>query len=106
MLSRRKQRGLRLVGNNEKPPSPFFRVGETVQYDGIYRAYHNAHRTSHEVTLLAGETFPPCTKCRHDVHFELVRSPGVTVNDLDFDFRIRLYELPHPEEEDESEKTA
>ncbi len=31
---------------------------------------------------------------------------GVTVNDLDFTFRIRLYELPHPEDETESEKSA
>ncbi len=94
---------------NERVPRPrYFSVGETVCYDGIYRAYHNGHRTSHEVTLLAGETFPPCTKCNYDVHFELLREVAEDVRDLDFSFRVRLYQLPHPPEEQEQnqEKTA
>lgn len=86
------------MSKTEKAPAPYFRVGETVCNDGIYRAYHNSHRLSHEVTLLAGETFPPCTKCRFDVHFELVREVMRPLNDPDFDFKIRLYEIPHPEE--------
>jgi hypothetical protein len=103
-MPRRQRRGLRLVGPKEAREP--YRVGETVPADGIYCAYHNGHRTSHEVTLLAGETFPPCTKCGSDVRFELLRPADVTTNDLDFSFRIRLYELPHPTEPQEEEKSA
>ena len=89
---------------SEQAPQPYFRVGETVTMDGIYRAYHNSHRLSHEVTLLAGEVFPPCVKCGFDVHFELLREVVHHINDPDFDFKIRLYQLPHPQTEDAEEK--
>ena len=97
------------MDKNERVPRPrYFSVGETVCYDGIYRAYHNSHRTSHEVTLIAGETFPPCVQCGFDVHFELLREVAEDVRDLDFSFRIHLYQIPHPpaEEADEERKTA
>ena len=94
------------MSKSSQVPSPYFRVGEPVPSDGIYRAYHNSHRLSHEVTLLAGESFPPCVKCATDVHFELLREVVRAVNDPDFDFHIKLYELPHPEGFEEEEKTA
>ena len=49
--------------------------------------------------LLAGETFPRCNECSFAVHFELVRAVPHAMNETD-DFRIRLYELPHPDEEE------
>lgn len=97
-----------MVIRNEKAPSSYYRVGDAVCADGIYIAYHNGHRLSHEVTLLAGETFPPCVQCGFDVHFELVREVVHHINDPDFDFKIKLYQLPHPpaEEEKHEEKSA
>ncbi len=94
------------MSKNDKAPSPYFRVHETVPHDGIYRAYHNDHRTSHEVTLIGGEAFPPCKKCGNDVHFEVLREVGARTHDPDFDFKIRIYELPHPTEEEDEQKTA
>src|SRR5438105_3042557 len=94
-------RGFRLVGKDAKPRAPLFHVNDAVPADGVYCAYHNGHRLSHEVTLLAGETFPPCVKCGYDVKFELLRQVADRANDADFDFKIRLYQLPHPEEPDE-----
>ena len=57
---------------NAALPSPYFRVGESILASGVYRVYHNRHRVSHEVSLFAGETFPRCSKCGEDVHFELI----------------------------------
>ena len=68
----------------------FFLAGESIRASGIYRASHNSHRGSHEVTLLRDEAFPPCEVCGDDVRFERVR----TLNDT-CDIRIRLYKLPH-----------
>ena len=68
----------------------FFLAGESIRASGIYRASHNSHRGSHEVTLLRDEAFPPCEACGDDVRFERVR----TLNDT-CDIRIRLYKLPH-----------
>jgi hypothetical protein len=95
-----------LLDTKVKLPSPYFRVGESVPSDGIYRAYHNSHRLSHEVTLLTGETFPPCVRCGTDVHFELLREVKRAVNDPDFDFKIKLYEIPHPAEDEDKKRIA
>jgi hypothetical protein len=92
-----RDKGLRLVGKNEKL-SPYFRASETVPEDGVYRVFHTDHRLTHEVTLLAGETFPRCNKCGFAAHFELVHPAPHAMNDTS-DFRIRLYEIEHPEEE-------
>jgi hypothetical protein len=91
----RDKRGLHLVQRaGEKIPSPFFRVGEEIPESGVYRVFHNSHRVSHEVVLLAGEKFPRCSKCDADVHFELLQSVPEIEQDSDF---IRIYEIPHPE---------
>ena len=85
-----------MVSKNEQH-SPYYRAAETVPTDGVYRVFHSDHRLSHEVTLLAGETFPRCNKCGFAAHFELVHAAPHAMNDTG-DFRIRLYEIEHPEE--------
>jgi hypothetical protein len=51
-----------------------FHPGMKVERSGIYEAFHALHRISHEVTLIAGHEFPPCSRCRDRVRFELVRA--------------------------------
>ena len=89
--------GIQIVHKEEKVPAPFFRAGERIPESGVYRVFHPEHRVSHEVTLLAGETFPRCVKCDFAVRFELVHA-APHVHDGS-SFRIRLFEIPHPEEE-------
>jgi len=81
-----------------------FNTGETVPESGIYRVLHGEHRLPHEVTLLAGQIFPRCSKCKDSVHFEVVRhaahiqaQPG---------FNVVVYELPAFEEDDAPEAVA
>jgi hypothetical protein len=90
------------VGKDSKP-SPYFRATETVPQDGVYRVFHADHRLSHEVTLLAGETFPRCGKCGFAAHFELVHAAPHVMTEPG-DFRIRLYEIDHPDDDDSAEK--
>ena len=90
-------RGLRLVPKRSKRK---FRVAETIPITGIYEVVHLAHRASHQATLLKGEKFPPCNKCGDEVSFELVREVFV-IND---DFKVRLYQIPHPKEEEQAEE--
>ncbi len=49
-------------------------TGLEVKESGIYRVYHREHRLAHEVTLVAGQRFPRCGRCRGAVKFELVKS--------------------------------
>jgi hypothetical protein len=95
-------KGIRLVAKTENVPSPYFRASDSVPEDGVYRVFHTDHRLAHEVTLLAGQTFPRCAKCGFSVHFELVHAAPHTMDDTDF--RINLYEIPHPEDEDSAQK--
>jgi hypothetical protein len=50
-----------------------FNSGKKVSNSGIYRVIHQRHRLPHEVTLIAGDIFPPCAKCGEHVRFTLVR---------------------------------
>ena len=86
----------------EKLPLPYFRPGEAIPVTGIYRVFHAQHRVSHEVTLLAGEVFPRCAKCNSDARFELITQ--ALHAKADADFRIRLFEVPHPQEESPAEE--
>ena len=73
---------------------------ETVPHSGIYRVRHSKHRVPHEVTLLHDERFPRCAKCDNAVVFELVRAmadQGAAIRSP----RIRLYELPVLDDEEE-----
>ncbi|HEV2964625.1 MAG TPA: hypothetical protein VG649_22545 [Candidatus Angelobacter sp.] len=81
-----------------------FSTDEVVPESGIYRVTHKGHRLPHEVTLLAGQIFPRCSKCKDRVQFEVVRhashiqaQPG---------FNVVVYELPVFEEDDTPEAVA
>ncbi len=94
MTSNTAKKGLHLVQPSPaNPTSPYFRASEPVLQSGLYRVFHAGHRLSHEVILLAGELFPRCAECKHDVHFELIKSVPTIANDPAF---IRIYEIPHP----------
>jgi hypothetical protein len=47
------------------------RSGEKAPCTGLYQALHVNHAAAHEVTILFGETFPPCLTCGDAVRFEL-----------------------------------
>jgi hypothetical protein len=51
-----------------------FHPGMKVHHSGTYRAFHALHRIPHEVKLIAGYRFPPCSRCREKVEFELVKA--------------------------------
>ena len=71
-----------------------YRTGLKIPSSGIYVVRHKQHRLPHEVTLLKGETFPPCAKCRNAVQFELLI--GVADPAL-FPFRVVLNQIPEVE---------
>jgi hypothetical protein len=75
---------------SQQERSPY-RAGKNVTYTGVYRVFHSEHRVSHEVTLRAGEDFPPCRRCQNQVHFELLAQAPEIGNDSDFG--IHLYQL-------------
>lgn len=76
-----------------------YRAGMPVPQDGVYRVQHDGHRVPHEVTLLSGGNFPPCSQCGGVVAFELVR--GVAKEDTGR-FHVTLYQLPVIDDEDDS----
>jgi hypothetical protein len=45
-----------------------------VPESGIYRVMHDPHRLMHDATLLQGQRFPLCRRCKDDVRFELRRA--------------------------------
>jgi hypothetical protein len=71
---------------------------DRIPTSGIYRVIHAQHRLAHEVTLVEGQVFPPCAKCRDEVRFELVR--GVPA--LERRGSVSLYALPVLEEEEDA----
>jgi hypothetical protein len=85
----------RSAGEAAKAASaPGCRVGETIVQSGIYRVLHAGHRVSHYVVLVSGQSFPRCARCGDQVRFELFEATSDIKNDPDF--RVRLYEIPHP----------
>ena len=103
MCGKRVRQGLQLV--QSKSSKSKFRVGEVIPASGIYDVLHSDHRVRHDVTLLKDEKFPPCNKCGANVYFELVRE-APKLNQEHYDFKVRLFEIPHPEEEEQAEETA
>ena len=89
-----------LVKKEQQVPTPFFRAGERIAESGVYRVFHSEHRVSHEVTLVSGQDFPRCSTCAFDVHFELLHSAPEIDQDNSFRSR-RLFEIPHPDEEEQ-----
>jgi hypothetical protein len=75
-----------------------YKSADTIPESGIYRVIHAEHRLPHEVTLIAGQTFPPCAKCREEVRFELLRD----LPELARERRgsVSLYSLPVLDDED------
>jgi hypothetical protein len=56
-----------------------YRPGDIVPKSGVYRIDHHLHRLMHEATLLEGEKFPLCRKCRAGVSYSLVRAVNGSV---------------------------
>lgn len=67
---------------------------------GVYRVIHAQHRLPHEVTLIKGQTFPPCAKCHDEVRFELVR--GLPELERERRGSVSLYSLPVLDDEEAS----
>lgn len=76
-----------------------FTSGEVVPTSGIYTVTHTEHRLPQMVTLLEGQHFPPCSKCREAVRFQLVRAASGLQDRRE---QILLYSLPELETEDTS----
>jgi hypothetical protein len=69
-----------------------YKSSDTIPDSGIYRVIHAQHRLPHEVTLIAGQTFPPCAQCHEEVRFQLLRTlPALT---RDRRGNVSLYSLP------------
>lgn len=46
--------------------SAVYKPGDQVDRSGVYRAIHNPrHTAEHEVTVMYGQRFPPCSGCAH-----------------------------------------
>ena len=88
----------------DKPLAPCFRPGDRITETGIYRVFHGGHRVVHEVTVIAGEVFPRCSVCGCEVHFELLRAAPEAIRDSELR-GVRLYEIPHPDDEINNEPT-
>ena len=80
--------------SGEKPERRRFSSGEAVPTSGIYRVRHAEHRLPHEVTVLSGQVFPPCAKCKNAVAFQLLR----VIKDSDTPpFIVTLHQIPEIE---------
>jgi hypothetical protein len=55
------------------PAKKSYKSGDKVPVGGIYKVSHAEHRVPHEVTLLAGQVFPPCARCGNQVTFQVLR---------------------------------
>jgi hypothetical protein len=78
-------------GNGLKVREVYFRSGERIPASGIYVVHHDQHRLPQEVTLLRGESFPPCSRCSGEVRFKRLRA----IKALDeMRERIILHALP------------
>jgi len=55
------------------PYGKVYKSGARVPVGGIYEVFHTEHRVPHEVTLLQGQTFPPCARCGNQVRFKVMR---------------------------------
>jgi hypothetical protein len=88
-------------GKTAKVKPTELRTGCVVPDSGIYRVIHSQHRLPSEVTLIANQSFPRCSKCAEPVNFELVRSaPDIGIRHSGF--KVALYELPEVTGQDES----
>lgn len=61
----------------------WLRPGMTAPRSGVYRVYHYAHRSPHEVLILAGTVLPKCRGCGDRVQFAPLISGEPLENDRD-----------------------
>lgn len=48
--------------------------GQTAPDSGVYRVEHDRnHKQPHEITMIKGNTFPPCAGCTSGPRYTLVR---------------------------------
>lgn len=78
----------------------FYISPEEIPESGVYRVIHAQHRLPHEVTLIKGQSFPPCARCHDEVRFELLR----VLPELERERRgsVSLYSLPVMDDEEAS----
>ena len=79
-----------------------YKSSETIPVSGVYRVIHAQHRLPHEVTLIAGQIFPPCAKCHEEVRFQMVRE----LPSLERRGNVSLYTLPVLDDDDEDGDSA
>lgn len=79
-----------------------FKSGDTIPESGLYKVLHAQHRLPHQVTLVEGQMFPPCAKCRDEVRFELVRILPALARERRGS--VSLYSLPVLEDEEDISK--
>jgi len=84
------------------PMANLYKSSDTIPESGIYRVIHAQHRLPHEVTLIEGQTFPPCAKCHDQVTFELVR--GLPELARERRGSVSLYTLPVLDDEEDAVK--
>ncbi|MBZ5509150.1 MAG: hypothetical protein LAO78_27130 [Acidobacteriia bacterium] len=77
-----------------------YKSSDTIPVSGVYQVIHAQHRLPHEVTLIDGQTFPPCAGCHEAVRFQLVRElPGLARERRG---NVSLYSLPVLDDEDDA----
>lgn len=81
---------------------PRYKTGTSIPFDGHYQIFHSTHRLPREIVLVAGDLFPRCAKCDKPVMFVFVRE---IKRDFAYE-RMRLYEIPVLEDEDEKADSA
>jgi hypothetical protein len=64
-------------------PVRHHRPGDRARATGVYRVTHLRHRMPHDLTVLEGEAFPPCKKCKDKVRFELIHAAPRLKGDID-----------------------
>lgn len=78
--------------------SQLYKSSEPIPVSGVYRVIHAQHRLPHEVTLIAGQIFPPCAQCHEEVRFEMVRE----LPSLERRGNVSLYSLPVLDDDEDS----
>jgi hypothetical protein len=73
-------------GSRGQGDGKLYSAGQPVVETGIYEVIHDReHRTTHEVVMLSGDSFPPCDTCAERVRFRQVRTAPYIFQDEDFE---------------------
>lgn len=64
-------------------PPQLFAPEEHAPASGVYRVIHARHRGEHLVSVLKGDEFPFCRKCRDKVRFVMETAAKYATDDLD-----------------------